>query len=220
MTVEAQTWKLTHEKNATECKYRMQVNGIKGAKERTRVEKAMVSDQWSPAGEAWNPNTREETLFFSKDFGDVKKFLTWGKAFQDFPLVELDKDGDIKKYVKIGPRSDSDNGKRICGKCGVAGHNARTCGTSRAVKSPKTGTRRCGNCGERGHNTRRCQAAKVVVVKAKKVKGKRQCKKCQGYGHNSATCGKPKITTNSSTGVYKCGGCGQEGHNRRKCPNK
>lgn len=236
MAIQGQAWKVTQEKNSPECIYRMQVNGIKGVREENRVEKAMAG--WELAGDGYNGKTGETTLFFRRDFGSVDKFIAWGKSFQEFPLEELDKHGDVKKYVRIGPRGGSGGSQRVCGKCGKPGHNARTCGTERAVK-PAKGTRKCSKCGEVGHNARTCKngwsPAKIkeaVQKVALSPKGKRKCGKCGGVGHNARTCkATDEVSHNAhlaleavkkltEKGKYKCGGCGEYGHNKRTCPNK
>lgn len=54
----------------------------------------------------------------------------------------------------------SKKGGRKCGKCGEAGHNARTCGRPGGEKPTggKTGRKnKCGKCGGLGHNARSCQ---------------------------------------------------------------
>lgn len=179
MSISAEVWKMTHEKNSPECVYRLQVKGIKGAREEKRVSKAMLG--WEFAGDGFNSRTKEITMFFRRDFGSVEKFLAWGKNFQDFPLVELDVHGEVKKYVRIGPRGGSSKGskggtRRVCSICGQPGHNARTCpqrGNQPAVKAEvkmKTATKsqkslqkkstgnkyKCSVCGEYGHNKRSC----------------------------------------------------------------
>lgn len=238
MAIRGHAWKTTHEKNATTCFYRMQVNGISGAREENRVIKAM--DGWVDAGEGYNAKTGLTTLYFRRDFGSVENFIKWGKGFQAFPIDEVDQDGKVKKYVKIGPRGSSG---RVCGKCGGSGHNQRTCGKQDSQVSAKKGTRKCSICNQPGHNSRACKSAAAAVAQVKhdmlglgcadcrytglncencgtkKVKGKRQCSKCKGYGHNSRTCGKKTDSKPSPEGKYKCGKCGKVGHNRRRCPN-
>ena len=251
MVIRGQAWKVTHEKNAPECIYRLQVSGIKGVREEARIEKALPN--WSWSGDGYNNKTQESTLFFNRDFVSVDKFVAWGKSFSEFPLVELDKDGEVKKYVKIGPRGSNSTSKRICGKCGIAGHNARTCITSKAVKDKKSGTRKCGKCGNVGHNARTCKNgfSDKVLKKALNdltltpvTKGN-GCADCRFTGLNCETCGILKGTrkltvaqaleiynaknnvgtsigkpADVNAGKYKCGGCGEQGHNKRTCPNK
>lgn len=195
MAIRGHAWKTTHEKNATVCFYRMQVNGISGAREENRVIKAM--DGWVDAGEGYNAQTGLTTLYFRRDFGSVENFIKWGKGFQAFPIDEVDQDGKVKKYVKIGPRGSSG---RVCGKCGGSGHNSRTCGKKRSQTPSKKGTRKCGKCGEQGHNSRTCKAA-------------------NGISHN-AVIATDAVNKLASKGKYKCGHCGEVGHNRRRCPNK
>jgi len=187
MAIKGQAWKTTVEKNASECVYRIQVTGIKGVREEARVDKVM--SDWEQAGDGYNRKTNETTFFFRKDFKSVENFISWGKAFKEFPLIEVDKNGNVKKYVKIGPKSASGGSQRICGKCGTPGHNARTCGVNRVVKSTKAGTRQCGKCGERGHNARTCKSSVAIAkVSAKKPNRGRQCGNCGEYGHNKRTC--------------------------------
>ena len=193
--IKASVWKMTLEKNATECLYRVQVVGIKGTREENRVLKAM--EGWEDAGGGYNSKTQEITMSFSKNFKSVNKFVQWGKSFQEFPLVELDKHGVVKKYVRFGTKGPKDapsvGSQRVCGKCGKAGHNARTCGTESTTKPVNGGSRTCRKCGEKGHNSRTCKSDvtdPIRVEKVAKVKGKRRCGSCGEYGHNKATCSK------------------------------
>lgn len=247
MAIKGRAWKITREKNAPECIYRLQVTGIKGAREENRVIKAM--DGWNDAGDGYNSRTGETSLFFRKDFGDVSNFIKWGKGFQDFPLEELDKNGDVKKYVKIGPRNGSQSASggfgRKCGLCQGYGHNARTCGTQKATKPSAKATRRCSNCNQQGHNSRTCKnAAKqkgcydcrgsglnCETCGTLKVKGKRQCSKCKGYGHNKTTCKNDLDAYISDRNrqepgfkalvksKYRCRKCQQLGHSLASCSN-
>lgn len=78
--------------------------------------------------------------------------------------------GEAPKPKSLAARDQARNevraakkGKRVCGKCGQPGHNARTCGKSgkvRHAKAPgKTGRQNtCGKCGGKGHNARTCRA--------------------------------------------------------------
>lgn len=83
---------------------------------------------------------------------------------------------------------------RVCGNCGVAGHNVRTCKVSsnRETKSAETkqdGSRRCGSCGESGHNSRTCSAVSQSKQYARhKEKIGRACGSCRETGHNARTC--------------------------------
>jgi len=209
MAIEGRAWKTTTEKNADDCFYRIQVNGILGIRQETQVVKAL--DDWEQAGGGHNNKTGEDILFFVRDFGTVDKFMSWGKRFDAFPIVELDKNGDPKKYVKIGPGSGKSSlvkssptnagapkslGRR-CGKCDKIGHNARTCGREgppKAVGAGVKGHRKCGKCGDVGHNARTCKASGPKAVNVARVAAK------------------------VNGGKYKCGHCGDMGHNKRTCP--
>lgn len=196
-------WKITAEKNSSDCVYQMQVDGVTPGV-RNRVEKAL--NGWDIIGEGTKKG--KEILIFSRNFKKQNAWLKWAKEFAHFKLVELDKNGDPKKYVKIGLRSGqgltdkSVAGKRKCGKCGQPGHNARTCKGEVALSAPepapvakKAGKYKCGKCGELGHNARSC-GAKVsnkkseIQLSAKKKAGKYKCGKCGEFGHNARTCGK------------------------------
>ncbi len=71
---------------------------------------------------------------FRKEFEDPKSWLSFAKTLP-LKLVEMDKDGN-KKPVKTAVSTRKKSVKTIkltkqtgrkCGKCGLAGHNSRTC---------------------------------------------------------------------------------------------
>lgn len=205
--LDAKAWKVTTEKNSPDCVYQMQVYGITPAL-RSKVEK--VLSEWDIVGEGSKKG--KQVLIFSRNFKEQSRWLKWAKSFGAFNLVELDKNGEPKKYVKIGVKASnaveikdtSGKGKRRCGKCGQTGHNARTCRGEKApekvvsqpVVKPQAQTKgkyRCGKCGEAGHNARSCEANLSSKKKSKKPvnktgTGKYRCGKCGGLGHNARTC--------------------------------
>lgn len=177
MTINAQAWKMTMEKGTSHCVYRMQVNGVNN-KNQKKIFGALKG--WNEAGYGYNSKTGKEFLFFSRDFGTTEKWLEWAKSFNSWKLDELDKNGEIKSYVKIGLRPGQTpliaeapaqiKGVRKCSKCGEPGHNARTCRTAyrkaevkiqkveQRKKRVEKGPRKCSACGESGHNARTCKA--------------------------------------------------------------
>lgn len=169
--IEATAWKTTLEKGTKRCVYRMEVKGV-SKDTRKQINSALTG--WRESGYGYNARTGEEILFFSKDFGDTQKWMEWAKSFDAFVLKELDKNGDVKKYVRIGLKPGQVSS--------ITGRKS----------SLKKGTRSCSKCGESGHNARTCRAAfrktEITVQQKSPVKGKRKCSICGGSGHNSRTC--------------------------------
>lgn len=135
MAIDAFAWKTTMEKGTSHCVYRMQINGVT-KKEQKTIYKTL--DDWEESGSGYNAKTDKEILFFSRDFGTTDKWMEWARSFNEWSLVELDKNGEVKKYVRIGvkpkpskkqggKRKRTEKGPRKCGRCGKTGHNARTC---------------------------------------------------------------------------------------------
>ena len=145
MTIDAFAWKTTMEKGTSHCVYRMQVNGVTNKNQKTIYKEL---NDWKETGYGFNPKTGKEYLFFSRDFGTTDKWMEWAKSFSGWKLVELDKNGKIKKYVRIGARkiqASSAPEKKQKGK---------------RKKRVEKGPRKCSFCGESGHNARTCQAKK------------------------------------------------------------
>jgi DNA ligase-1 len=87
-------------------------------------------------------------------------------------------------------------GGGICGKCGVQGHNKRTCGKTHDKIKTKSKPRICGKCGLQGHNKRSCGKEKhsvKSVKKAVKIKPNTKSFICEKCGHTNI--GKPKSLT-------------------------
>lgn len=184
--MKASAWKVTNEKNSPHCIYWMQVDKVKHG---SMAKLNKVMKDWDNIGSG--SSGAGTILIYKRDFGDQDHWLSWAKDFDAFDLVELDKNGKPKKYVKVGAKSKE--GGRTCGKCGEKGHNSRTCGRP---------------------------GARVSAVKAKGVgrgRGKRTCALCGLTGHNSRTCGKPAKAAKSVPGKRRCGKCGDLGHNARTC---
>ena len=135
----------------------------------------------------------------------------------------------------------SNTRRYTCRKCGVEGHNARTCGfptrehaiahanAAWLLKSEAAARRAfankqpkryyaCSICSEVGHNRTTCPAKNRTY----------KCGKCGVEGHNKRGCtavisvsGKI-ITPHNFTAArgYRCGNCGMDGHSRRNCPRR
>lgn len=129
-------------------------------------------------------------------------------------------------------------GGRTCGKCGKPGHNARTCGKQKEAKPAKPRKR---------ITSKRKTSSKKAPIKKKRTRKKgtkrRQytCRNCMRVGHNYRTCPRrapdvggrneehlKNLTDSIRRGMdrevqkrpakqYKCGKCGQLGHNARTC---
>ena len=83
-------------------------------------------------------------------------------------------------------------GGGICGKCGVQGHNKRTCGKTHNKIKTKSKPRICGKCGLQGHNKLTCGKEKhsvKSVKKAVKIKPNTKSFICEKCGHTNI--GKP-----------------------------
>lgn len=143
MTIDAFAWKTTMEKGTSHCVYRMQVNGVTNKNQKTIYKEL---NDWKETGYGFNPKTGKEYLFFSRDFGTTDKWVEWAKCFSGWKLVELDKNGQVKKYVRIGTRE-------------IKTKQATKIKTGRKKRMEK-GPRKCSFCGESGHNARTCQAKK------------------------------------------------------------
>lgn len=109
------------------------------------------------------------------------------------PLEGLQGCMNIFKEPKASPPSPVR--VHICSKCGVSGHNSRTC---EAIPLKETiesslNQRRCGMCGLYGHNRRSCEANTSAI----QVKSKKTCSLCGQKGHNSRTC------------LHRCKPCGE-----------
>lgn len=83
---------------------------------------------------------------------------------------------------------------RVCSKCGVSGHNSRTCSIIEEAKA-LVGQRKCGLCGENGHNRRSCVLAPIPLLPLMPA---------SSYSVNPKTCSI----------------CGEKRHNSRTCPMK
>ena len=101
------------------------------------------------------------------------------------PLEGLQGCMNIFKETKITPPPPTR--VHICSKCGVRGHNSRTCELTHLKETTKSSLnqRRCGMCGQYGHNRRSCEDISKSPIQ---VKSKKTCSVCGEKGHNSRSC--------------------------------
>ena len=81
------------------------------------------------------------------------------------------KNGEVKSASATAP------GKKTCGKCGVVGHNARTCGGTKEKVAD--------NIIRRSHIVTN---EKIATISTPVAEGKYKCGKCGAVGHNARTC--------------------------------
>jgi len=141
------------------------------------------------------PKPLEGLRDFAKSFKEPKEFFTPAKTFKGpKPLEGLQ---DFAKSFKepkefFTPAKTTSKQSRVCSKCGISGHNSRTCTKVSLIENAKAlvGQRRCGLCGENGHNRRSCvlaQALPLMPTSPHTVNAK-TCSICGEKGHNSRTC--------------------------------
>ena len=141
------------------------------------------------------PKPLEGLRDFAKSFKEPKEFFTPAKTFKGpKPLEGLQ---DFAKSFKepkefFTPAKTTSKQSRVCSKCGISGHNFRTCTKVSLIENAKAlvGQRRCGLCGENGHNRRSCvlaQALPLMPTSPHTVNAK-TCSICGEKGHNSRTC--------------------------------
>lgn len=119
--VEASIWK------TDSITYRLQIE-FKNPKDISEVS-SLLKD-WSLVATGYKKG--HILNIFSKQFEDPKSWLSFAKTLP-LSLVECDKNGN-KKPVKTALKKKKTTTIKIakqtgrcCGKCGKAGHNARTC---------------------------------------------------------------------------------------------
>lgn len=141
----ASAWKYTVDDDGHV--YRIQIKNVDSKGTRDIIEESL--SDWKPSGEGWNDSG--QILFFVKKFNNVDAWEEWTKKFKSFKLDILDKNGKLQKTLKpsksmtfpdlpvlphgglasglpfIQKEDKRAKGKRVCGKCKLVGHNARTC---------------------------------------------------------------------------------------------
>lgn len=173
--LKTQAWKISNERGVDKCIYRIQISGIKGVREENKINKYMKG--WKEAGIGYNNKKEETILFFNKDFHNTSKWITWAKIFPFSTIDELNEDGDVKNYLRLGNKNNGSaldfkpptcydgkgKGKRRCGLCGEYDHNSRTCKANIKQEKEKTPQNKkvrsvvCSKCGKTGHNKRTCK---------------------------------------------------------------
>lgn len=125
----------------------------------------------SSCKEAHQKKEQEQRIKWEKDVEKAEK--AWQKngvktKGEHVPDTRYDtKTGKKKRQRKNNENKTEFVGKNTCGKCGLIGHNARTCG-NKAPKSDEPvkraqfvtvvkGKYKCGKCGMEGHNGRTCK---------------------------------------------------------------
>lgn len=90
----------------------------------------------------------------------------------------------------FAPAKTTSKQVRVCSKCGVSGHNSRTCSIIEEAKA-LVGQRRCGLCGGNGHNRRSCLWKNIrphLLPTSSHTVNAKTCSICGEKGHNSRTC--------------------------------
>jgi hypothetical protein len=94
--MEAVAWK--HFRSGKDYFYVIQLNGIKGTRQKKEIEKFLKD--WNLHGEGFNPKDKRMTLLFQKSFDSDESWKSWAQLFP-YTLVELGKSGKKKPY-KLG----------------------------------------------------------------------------------------------------------------------
>lgn len=156
-------------------------------------------------------------------------------VFADFLKSVSDEVAEVAEFADVAvvtkePRGTSERAeKRVCFKCGRAGHQARNCGNGYTAeladmvdtvavakelrgKGENVKKRLCFKCGREGHQARNCgngYAAGVVnlvdtAAAAKEPRGKGEnvlCFKCGREGHRAKNCGNSYVVQRDDTEV-------------------
>ena len=82
-----------------------------------------------------------------------------------------------------------------CGKCGLTGHNQRTCGKPKKPKAKKAkkAKKTCKGCKRKtvqldGFCSDKCKEKKAIELSLMEPKKKKKCSQCGELGHNIRTC--------------------------------
>jgi hypothetical protein len=143
--LESYAWNVGSEQGTYD--YRLQSNQV-DFKSKTKLERVMLENGWKLSCEGFHENSDKMILIFAKVFPNNSKWVQWAKQFP-YALKELGKNGEEKKYVKVGIkiknkkeknikkikknkiekiiRPESLKYRRICKKCGILGHTAKKC---------------------------------------------------------------------------------------------
>jgi len=95
--VKATAWK--HTKKDNNFTYIIQVDGIKGVRNKNKILKELKD--WKEYGEGYDPATKTKTLMYKKQFSSEMKWKKWARGFPHY-LIEIgEKSGKPKPY-KLG----------------------------------------------------------------------------------------------------------------------
>lgn len=173
--VKASAWRLDLGNSSGKHTYTIQVEGVNGKNE-DKIANNLMKD-WRHTGFIFSNAEKSENvgLLYQRDFDSDQEWRQWAKSFE-YPLVELGMRSDTIKVLVKGEKKEKkikvkrvkrirkSSGKaRICRKCGKPGHNARTCGSAKAVAKTKS-LKQCSFCAEFGHNKRTCAEYKKKLV--------------------------------------------------------
>lgn len=155
--------------NITSHTYRLQTSGIN----QKNVKKVMkLLKDWKVVATIFSNNSKKYNDFvFQKKFKNDQQWNKWAKGVE-IPLIEYSSTSDsIKtdfgaKKSKKNKRTKKKRKILVCGKCGLPGHNARTCAGEK--KNIKRKERQCSYCREFGHNKRTCREYKRFVERKRK----------------------------------------------------
>tara|TARA_R100000152_G_C6766973_1_gene192089 strand:- start:19 stop:381 length:363 start_codon:yes stop_codon:yes gene_type:complete len=95
--MEATAWKINTDTTGA-CIYQMQIEQIKGQRERNRVNK-LVSD-WEVFAEGYDAANKATLLVLRKSFSNVSSWVSWARQFP-YSLQELNNKGNPKS-IKLG----------------------------------------------------------------------------------------------------------------------
>tara|TARA_Y100000034_G_scaffold128059_1_gene181998 strand:+ start:718 stop:1065 length:348 start_codon:yes stop_codon:yes gene_type:complete len=74
--------------------YRLQIEGIKGKREKKKVLSTV--DGWHEIGFGWTKDQQEETILLARNFKEPDSWQNWARQFP-FELREVNRNGKIKK---------------------------------------------------------------------------------------------------------------------------
>ena len=79
--------------------YILQVDGIKGVREKNKLLKSL--DGWQCTGSGYSPKDKTEFLLFRRVFNTEKEWKNWARKFPFLLIEETEKTGRKKPY-KLG----------------------------------------------------------------------------------------------------------------------
>ena len=119
-----------------------------------------VMEGWSVVSTGFVPSGNRIRVF-RRTFATTQELERWAITDFRWSLLYVLKNG-LGKTRKM--KTTKKRAKSTCAKCGKAGHNSRTCTSSKKPKVKKVpklkritrNKNKCGKCGDYGHNARTC----------------------------------------------------------------